>query len=538
MKVMSIDFVRQIIEQTLFEQHNVNPNYFGGKDQVNLFSFYEQLQEDYEVDRYRELYDDLVKQQNRSDIIMNGTIIAPENPQMMNLNSVTIIPMVFTCAFFVKLKDRDQAIETLDNLFKKLRGRKRDIACFENGKLMYVGTIANDVLGTPTLKSGDYIGDYNYTINGQDIEEKMFELESKGIVCDLNVGDYIYYSHQNKMEAMVRTYKYIELDNIEIVSFDNEQEGNKMTVSGTMSFSSYSSGYSAIPTYMYNGFFAYITFYDGVKTIIKKVKVNVAQGDVSLNAQGVINGTGTFSQEFNDNDLDWDNLSVDCDEIESNYQKVENNGEYAGIIVPPVDLTFEKYKVSLSFDTIKIDEPRVLDAEECCTISFGGSATLVDEKAALGNDLTKVGIAKYKIKADTDVTLDNTYHWLEPLEMPNDLGISSELSQLASHNFIQNKHNDGINPTFDYSFVLDKSEILIKQWWKYARYGIQGTPTASTPYSDGVTPNTLYKIKEIWSSWGEVEIYDFVAKATENIDIENTESDALTVKLRFELQKE
>ena len=60
MKAFPIDFVRQVIEQTLLEQHKLNQDlYYGGKDQVNLFSFYEQLQKDSEVDRYVEIYRDL-----------------------------------------------------------------------------------------------------------------------------------------------------------------------------------------------------------------------------------------------------------------------------------------------------------------------------------------------------------------------------------------------------------------------------------------------------------------------------------------------
>ena len=46
MKTMSIDYVRELIENTLAEEHEKNPNFFGGKNQVNLFSFYEQLQKD------------------------------------------------------------------------------------------------------------------------------------------------------------------------------------------------------------------------------------------------------------------------------------------------------------------------------------------------------------------------------------------------------------------------------------------------------------------------------------------------------------
>ena len=423
MKTLSLDFVRQAIEQTLFEEHLKNGKYFGGKDQVNLMSFYEQLVEDYEVDRYTEVYRDLVDQQNRSGLIMNGTIVAPETPQIMNINSALIVPMTFNVSFRVKLKDRDSAIETIDNLMKIMRGRKRDIAMFENGKLFMVGTIANNVLGSPEIKDGDFIG----------------------TLANINENEI-----NNNIDA--------QLTNIATYL------GSDTIVSGT-----------------YHYFECEGKLYKAIK---------------------------------NDNE-EW---------------IVDENFTYHST-------EFEKYKVSISFDSMKVDEPKTLNAEEYCTILFSGSATLVDAKVRLGNDLTKVAIAKHslKLKAQT-LTLDRVKHWLEPLEMPSGLGISSELSQLASHNFNQNKHNDGINPTFSYSFVLDTQEPLIAQLFKYSRYGILGTP--QNTYSDGVTPNTLYEITELWNSWCVIEKYSFLAKATENIDNETTESDAMSIKLTFEKQKE
>ena len=87
MKGFSIDFIRQVIEQKLLEEHIKEPTkYFGGKGQVNLFSFYEQLQKEDEVNRFVEVYRDLTEQQNRTGLIMNGTIIAPENPTITNLS--------------------------------------------------------------------------------------------------------------------------------------------------------------------------------------------------------------------------------------------------------------------------------------------------------------------------------------------------------------------------------------------------------------------------------------------------------------------
>ena len=418
MKTMSIDYIRELIENTLAEEHEKNPNFFGGKNQVNLFSFYEQLQEDYEVDRFTEVYRDLVDQQNRTGLIMNGTIVAPENPQMLNTHNHTIIPLTYNVSFRVALKDRDDTLATLDNLFKVLKGRKQDIAELDTGKLIEVGTIANNVNGVPEIKDYDFIGTLN------DINDIDTEIRNK----------FDYYS----------TFDFV---------------------------------HSATHLYFENNGKLYLAEYD-------------SDGDV-----WVIDQYGV-----------------------------------------PQHTSFEKCKVSISFDSIRIDEPKTLNAKEYITIMFGGSATLTDGDVVLGNQLTKVGIKKYKVQAQTDIDITDNYHWLEPLEMPSGLGISGEISQLASHNFLQNTHNDGIKASIDYSFVLDFAEPLIKQWFRYARYGLQGT--VANTYSDGVSPNMLYKIQEIWSSWGEVEVYEITAKLVDNVDIENTESDSLSIKTTFDIQKE
>ena len=83
-------------------------------------------------------------------------------------------------------------------------------------------------------------------------------------------------------------------------------------------------------------------------------------------------------------------------------------------------------------------------------------------------------------------------------------------------------------------YHIDKNIDILYQFFKYARYGKQGT--SGNNYLDGITPNMIYEIKEIWSSWGQVEVETFKAKVVESIDIENTESDALTITIPFQVQ--
>ena len=195
LKNFPIDFVRQVIIQTLAEEKLKDNKYFGGDSQVNLFSFYEQLQKDDEVNRYVEIYRDLTEQQNRTGLIMNGTIIAPENPTITNLNQCLIIPMSFTCNFRVKLADRDMALETINNLIKVLKGRKQDMVEFDNGKLFKLGTLGNRISGKPNIEKGDLLfseSSPNATINSTYISNKISALISLGFVNDLANRDYFY----------------------------------------------------------------------------------------------------------------------------------------------------------------------------------------------------------------------------------------------------------------------------------------------------------------------------------------------------------
>ena len=436
-----LDFIRQIIEQTLLEQKLIAPtDYFGGKNEVNLFSFYEQLEKDSEVNRYVEIYQDLLEQQNRSGLIMNGTIIAPENPTITNLYLDTIIPMSFTCSFRVMLGDRDKSITTINNLIEKLKGRKQDVALFEKGQILKVGCIANDSdIMFPTLKNGDYIG------------EKTNSLET-------------------------------------INDFANNR----------------------------------ITYYMGL---------------------GVANNT-TYPQwyYYEESGL----LKVVCKtSVNDNFKTLTESDDYADIIFAPQE-TFEKYKVSMSFDSIRCDEPRNLNAKEYCTISFGGSATLVNNGVALGNDLVKLGISKNKIVAQPVITINQKSQlltnatWLEPLEMPSGNNANSITNILNSNRFNTNSHTTNITIANQYSFVLDRSISFLNQLFKYARFGYFGVVTTNgeNDYTNAITPNMIFTIFEVYSSWGDVEIFDMDTKIVEDISIENTESDTLSITITLQKQGE
>ena len=434
MKAFPIDFIRQIIEQTLLEEHIKEPTrYFGGKNQVNLFSFYEQLQKEDEVNRYVETYNDLVEQQNRTGLIMNGTIIAPENPTITNLYLDTIIPMTFTCSFRVKLADRDSAIQTINNLIEVLKGRKQDVALTGTGKIFKVGCIANDGLESPKLKNGDFIG-------------------RKGRAITL----------QNFVTGRINHY----------------------TSLGILNQDTY-------PQWYY----------------------------------------------FNDNNL---GLSVAYKEDEeASWRVIDDYGEDEDVIIPPYE-RFEQYKVSMSFDSLRCDEPRTLNANEYCVISFGGSATLVNNGVMLGNDLVKLGIVRNKILANPNVIINEdsvlftNATWLEPLEMPSGSNANTITNILNSNRFNTDTHTTNTTNALQYSFVLDRSIPFLDELFKYGRFGKLGVN--GSDYSSAITPNMIFTVFEVYSSWGQVEVFNMDTKLVEDISIENTESDTMSISITLQKQ--
>ena len=446
LKNFPIDFVRQIIDQALLEEHIKNPNYFGGKNQVSLMSFYEQLLSQEQVDRFTNVYRDLTEQQNRTGLIMNGTIIAPENPTITNIHSALVVPMSFTCSFRVHVKDRDMALETINNVIARLKGRKVDIAETNVGELIMVGTIANNVEGTPEIKVGDFL-------------VPLYESSSDA---------------ENLLDYYEETLGFVQED---------------------------------------TDFVQY--YYVGYQTTLDETKL------------GVI----IWNESTDENDEDTSSFELITDE-----QIAENERQYPYILFPKPHDYFTPYKVSLSFESIRCDEPRNLNGDEYCVISFGGSATLVSKSIMLGNDLVKLGIAKVEVKGPNGGWTNDepTIYWLEPLEIPSGGSIETQANQLLSNKFLTNSHADSLTISNQYTFLIDTSIDLISHWVMFARYGIQGTSDGD--YSNGVCPNMIYEVTELGSSWGEVLPVTFRTKIVESIDIENTESDTLTITIPFQVQ--
>ena len=526
-KVFPIDFVRQALEQKMLIEHLANPNYFGGKNQVSILSFYEQLKSPDEVDRFVETYRDLTEQQNRTGLILNGVLVSPENPTITNLYSSLIIPMSWTCSLRCTLENRDQSLETINNLIGKLKGRKVDIAQLkckdENNKTYYapfvVGTIGQNE-GETKLKNGDFIGTILYEGNISDKLLSYFD----ALELTNNNTNYMYCEYENKIKV-INVGKGSALSPLETTVIDYDTDNRDYITNVYIKIKDYFQ-YTSLLKPLLNGNSGtvrlnfYNDTYADVECDAEIIKYEYVDGypEITINLK--------TKERYKDDDLE-EITNPTCELYYKSYDFVEDDGTYGDIIFPQEHESFEKYKLSFSFDAIRCDEPRNLNGKEYCELSFGGSATLVNNSVKLGNDLIKVGIKRNNIiKSNGSNAFNDAFEYLEPLEMPSGNNANTQISQLVSNHFKTNTHTDGIALTLQYTFIADESFNLINKWFDYARYGDQSY----------ITPNIIYSVNEIWSSWGNYVVKNIKTKLVENVEIENTESDTLTLSVNMQIQ--
>lgn len=532
-----LNFVKQALEQTLLKKHIENLNYFGGSNQIELFTFFEQLKNQDEVDRFVERYRDLTEQQNRSGLIGNGILLSPENPTITNLYQSLIIPMTWTCSIRTMLENRDQMIDTLFELINELKGRKVDIAelkCIdENGHYYYkpfcVGTIGHND-NQPAICCGDYIGDMgddNPTIS--DFETLFTSFYDNGINLAFNNNDYFYFKGVDELKVAI--YK---------VAIPNVQG----TIPTPYPDISTSGSDDIILTFTSTQDFDYEPRIDTIKFTFgltdgenqeeqeitpSSYQMSLVNGKLQIKCY-FLNLLSNFETQFVGDTVHIAHIDT-LVKTKLSVAVITDDGSFDNVIFPPEHESFEQYKLSMSFDSLRCDTPKTLNGKEYCELSFGGSATLVNNGVKLGNDLIKISMQKYKILAQTDITpTDNTIYYLEPLEMPSGNGANTIPNQLVSNAFKVNSHTDSLTITLQYTFIADDNNTLLSQLFDYGRYG--------TLDSNAISPNMIFNMVEWWSSWGVIGKKTYLGKLTESVDIENTESDTLTLAITMQVQGE
>ena len=432
-KTFPIDYVRGALEFALFKNRN-NTEYFSDDD-IKFFTFYEHLASEDEVNRYVETFKQLVEQQNKSSLIGSGIITATSSTSLINNKQVFISPFEWVCTIRCTLDNRDKMLGTLYKAFEELRGRKTDIACFDNGKLQAVGTIGNGV--------DDYIHDYDYigSFSEDIITDALMYQRIRSITTNgnlrLNVEDeknlYLFLEHKGKLELWLGVY-------------DEEDE----------------------------------------------------------------------------NPYNWSWEKVD--------DFVFNHS------------SFEKMKISLSFTDMKATDPYTLDGTEYFEITFGGGATLTTKNVKLGNDLVKVRIAKDKVVLGNNNNFqfrDSSYmvfYTLDPQEKASGNSAGTIENKLKSNNFITNTHTDSLVVSKQYTFVYNEEIALLNQWYEYASYGNQNLGTGGALQQTSMTPNVIYFVSEIENSWCDIKERHFQTKIVDDIEINDTDSDIITIGLTMQIQ--
>lgn len=204
--------------------------------------------------------------------------------------------------------------------------------------------------------------------------------------------------------------------------------------------------------------------------------------------------------------------------------------------------TFEKYSLDLSFEDIGCQSPYTLDTKEYCHITFGGKATLVSGNVVLGNQMCLFAMREHHIDneaqtsyiqeiggVDTDLS---PLEYIDPAETSGTLATSQITSQLRSSLFMSKTHTDTISPTLQYSFVVDRNKHQVMKLYDYAKWGKR---VASVHYNYACV-NTVYELHEIYSSWGEYREEVIFAKLTENIPVEVSEADIVSITCNFTIQ--
>lgn len=580
-KSFAIDFIREIIYRELELKHLEDDTYIGGENDISLFSFYEQLKNQDQVNRYVERFRDLTEQANRSSLIANGVILAPENPTITNLYSSLIMPLTFQTTFRTTLEDRDLVVKAMHYLFDKLKGKSVNVAELDDGSLFYLRKMGNNkepmsVVGSQMLPENgmwtgvdtiensfaretiikektyttfnDLVANVYYSLGTcSNIKTKLSQLTPNGnndmiyVVGAENESDYeikLVANDNNIIKQQVCRTLHFKAGTLEIEWLDDENQTQTWSTSWDQLISYGSTLFINIKVKEYQTSYninelaklvvGFSYFLDEISKVIYNVFFQELQetyfkdlfpdfvyyryrGHIKAAVKDTENsGTSTY------------------------YYKVYDTTESDLVIpLPETGLYIDSmYKVSISFDSERVETPITLNEKETCVVSFGGSATLVDKDTKLGNDLVQISISKKKIVKSTDFVYSNNKYYLEPLELPSGNNIGTEMNQLLSNKFINNSHASSLSPSLQYTFVCSDKIKLLQELYDYARYGINGVD------NDMVSPNTIYEITETWSANGVVSTKTFLGKIVESIDIENNENDVLTITIPIQIQGE
>jgi hypothetical protein len=380
---------------------------------IFLASFYEQIQEPDQIERYVENIKELLALQNREQEKSNykamGIIAQSGNAEIINIKTNYVSPLEYQARFEIELSDRDYVLGKLKTLIDDLRGRKFEVVLLQSG-------VAKVLPST-------------YTIN----------TTSDKVVLNAS-GTFVSVGSSNPIEDTPTAF-------ITHLNATYHQISNSTAFLNNTPYTLW---------FIYND--------DLYTRVITRITPT----------------TYIFGQPFKLGDVD------------------------------------KLYKLSLSFDGIQSQEPFINNGLDRVFLFFGGSATIVESKVTLGNDIVLTTI---QVGKDTDVVPGPIYE-VEPTEIPGSLSINDDTYQEFEDGYRSVDRNLAVQNKITYSFIYDNTNALYNGLYEYARFGTNA----------GTYAQQEFTIKEYRYSYGVITTNKFYAKLGD-VGTSNTNGDVITITI-------
>jgi hypothetical protein len=428
---------------------------------IFLASFYEQIQDEEQINRYVDSIKELLALQNREKSESNykamGIIAQSGNAEIINIKQNYISPLEYQARFDIELNDRDYVLDKLRGLINQLRGRKFDLSLQSNGSVV--------VFGEPTQLSTTIFGIFN----------KMYvEVANTGINPITNSSGYI---------NLIKNQVFLIRNNTISQQFTTYFNFNNVLYSSVYSYSGWTS--QTTNETAYNNSFEKVDFFaPNISAQSTLVNQFINLGTTNRAVLKITYGDGN----------------------QPTYHSIVLTGE---TVTLPISIGIFPvfYKLSLSFDGIQSQEPYINNGVDRVFLFFGGSVTIVESKVSLGNDIISTIIRTGK---DTGAS-----YLVEPTEIPASLSVSDDTFQTYVNGYRTQDRNMAIGNKMAYSFIYDNTNALYNDLYQYARFGTNASTYAQMIFT--ITENR-YAFSKVTSNKFYAKLGD-VATSNTNGDV-------------------
>jgi hypothetical protein len=439
---------------------------------IFLASFYEQIQDEQQIERYVDSIKELLALQNREKSESNykamGIVAQSGSAEIINIKQNYISPLEYQARFDIELTDRDYVLGKLKTLINDLRGRKFDLALRSTGEVVVFQEPSgyNDLHTLPIITSKMYIP---YTGTDPATAANFFAHLKTRVVLNrakANIDQVIYFTYQGNFYSTIYKYSLFNTTASDITAYNATTEQAQSTIN-TISNS---------------------TALSGILFGWMNVSSRTSRGVLRIQATD----TGLY-----------------------HYYSVTLGTETRTTLVN-LGTNPTLYKLSLSFDGIQSQEPYINNGVDRVFLFFGGSATVVEANVSLGND-----IVLNTIQVGND---EGTIFTVEPTEIPSSLSVSDDTFQTYTNGYRSQDRNLAIGNKMAYSFIYDNTIALYNDLYTYARFGTNA----------GTYAQQVFTIKEYRYSFGIVVINTFYAKLGD-VATSNTNGDVMTISVNFKI---